>query len=139
MDFICDVNGIAELVFRTEWRNGLLVEICPQGTAAGADYLTNRGLDLPYEVTCWPRPKTHAFRLTTGGGGRPKKLHPYAHETWAVQQATQSEAELYRAAEACAFAIASIPLGNASETALTETLGLGATQDCSTQPQVQAL
>lgn len=41
---------------------------CEPGRAIGCSDLNNRGLNLGYEVTVWP--KTHHYRLTTGAESR---------------------------------------------------------------------
>src|SRR5882724_10076748 len=41
-----------------------LVVLCPPGAARHCMDLRNRGLDLPLEVTCWPKQKR--YNLTTG-------------------------------------------------------------------------
>lgn len=103
IDTTITVNGIPlgkllgaetsdEVGIREEWRDGQLVHICPPGVAQGAFDLRNRGLNIELEITCWPNPDT-AFRLTTGGGGEPQRLHPSASELWQASRTCTSETE----------------------------------------------
>lgn len=94
----CEV-GAEVIELPSEWRDGKLVHICPPVIATGALELRNRGLNLPYEVTCWPRPKTSVFRLTTGGGERPRHLCPSAHELWTAAQISKTEVDFKKWAE----------------------------------------
>jgi hypothetical protein len=103
IDTTITVNGIApgnllgaetsdEVGIREEWRDGQLVHICPPGVAQGAFDLRNRGLNIALEITCWSNPET-AFRLTTGGGCEPQRLHPSASELWQASRTCTSETE----------------------------------------------
>lgn len=53
---------------------------CPDGTAAYATHLRNRGHDNWPEITCWPKQRN--YRLTTGAeSGRLSMPEPVLNET----------------------------------------------------------
>ena len=61
----------------TKYVAGQIVHVYPPGIAYGAFDLRDRGMDLPAEVTCWPR-RTH-YLLTTGGYP-PRRMRPLRYQ-----------------------------------------------------------
>lgn len=81
-----DVRTLAWMACNWKMVRGQMVMVCPPGTAEGAMELRNRGMDLSYEVTYWPKAKKH---LQTAGrdnsASELKVKDDFGHIGWVLQ------------------------------------------------------